>query len=271
MSMFIKIFTRGKRLRNSNADPKKVCYEPRKNQFVASSWEDDEVPEWVPTASMNQRGIEIGTLETFSRCETAHDFSTSLQNEARPMHKRELVPSGTGSTVTEEEGPEALLRSQIKQELASLEKKSNPTMYADVVRREIRLFRAVNGIYNLQSTSYNNLQSTSSTGFEGKAFPELFPLGQGFFDAERARPLRFKDYRRRLLLQCDGQFFRSVKWCSWSAMTEEHIEQALINELATERKRHLQASVNYTHAKVNSRRRYFVKLGDYYPQRIMSF
>ena len=103
---------------------------------------------------------------------------------------------------------------------------------ADLVRREIRIFRALNGFYK--------------PGFEGTAFPELFPFGQGFFDAERKRPFRFKEYRQRIIVQCEGQFFRSDKWFNWSAMIEELIEQALINELATERDRarHPQACVD---------------------------
>ena len=157
------------------------------------------------------------------------------------MHKRERVPiamlRGTASTGTEEEGLELQLHAQIKQELAAFEEETfphyvNPTMYADLVRREIRIFRALNGFYK--------------PGFEGRAFPELFPFGQGFFDAERKRPFRFKEYRQRIIVQCEGQFFRSDKWFNWSAMIEELIEQALINELATERDRarHPQACVD---------------------------
>ena len=105
------------------------------------------------------------------------------------------------------------MRAQVKRELATMQE--NSTMYNDIVRREIRIFRAKNGVDHFEAMS--------------------FPYGQGVFDIERPIPVRFKEYREHHLRLYTGQFAKSFEWSSWALSMEKYIEKELINELATER------------------------------------
>ena len=59
---------------------------------------------------------------------------------------------------------------------------------------------------------------------EAAMFPTLFPTGQGVYDQDRPKPLRFVEYRDHLLKLSDTRFRDSVEWKTWADAVVQAME-----------------------------------------------